>query len=89
MPKGYFDAPATRLLTDFRDLALSDRREDLMESFPEAAVAGTLQKTWQTSATSIYHNWLRYVLLNKSEMPEFLAAASVRDSVQRKRSAVR
>jgi len=89
MPKCYFDAPATRLLTDFSDVALSDRREDLMESFPEAALARTLRKTWQTSATNIYHNWLRYVLLNKSEMPKFLAVASVRDNVQRKRSAVR
>ena len=33
MPKSYFDAAATKLLTDFRDVALSDRREELMEAF--------------------------------------------------------
>src|SRR5271167_544485 len=30
-PKGYFDAAAARLLTDFRDIALIDRREELIE----------------------------------------------------------
>jgi homoserine O-succinyltransferase/O-acetyltransferase len=89
MPKGYFDAAATRLVTSFKDGTLSDRREDLMESFPEAALAGTLQKTWHASATGIYRNWLRYILLNKSEMPGFSAVACVRDSVLRRRSALR
>jgi homoserine O-succinyltransferase/O-acetyltransferase len=88
-PKGYFDAAATKLLTEFREVALSDRREDMIESFPEAALAGILQKTWHASATGIYRNWLRYVLLNKSEIPGFSAVACVRDSVPRRRSALR
>ena len=88
-PKNYFDAVATKLVIDFREVALSDRREDLMESFPEAALARTLQKAWSAPATAIYRNWLRYVLLNKSEAPGFMAVASVHDNVQRKRSAVR
>src|SRR5580704_4698276 len=46
MPNGYFDEEATRLLADFRDVVLSDRREELMEGFPEAALVRTLQKTW-------------------------------------------
>jgi homoserine O-succinyltransferase len=89
MPKGYFQPADARLVTDFRDAALSDRQEDLIESFPEATLARTLQKTWHAPATAIYRNWLRYVLLNKAETPGFMAVASVRDNVQRKRSAVR
>jgi homoserine O-succinyltransferase len=89
MPKGYFDAAATKILADFREVARSDRREELIEEFPEAAVAGTLQKTWHASGTGIYRNWLRYLLLNKSEMPEFSAVVSIRDNVQRRRSALR
>lgn len=89
MPKGYFDAAAVRLLTDFRGVVLTDRREDLMEGFPEGALARTLQKSWHASAMGIYRNWLRYVLLNKSGMPEFSAVASIRDNVQRRRSATR
>ena len=89
MPKGYFDAAATRLVTDFTGRALSDRREDMMESFPEAVLAGTLRQTWHASATGIYRNWLRYVSMNKSEMPGFSAVASVRVGVPRRRSALR
>jgi len=89
MPTGYFDAAGVRLLTDFRGVVLTDRREDLMEGFPEGALARTLQKSWHASAMGIYRNWLRYVLLNKSGMPEFSAVASIRDNVQRRRSATR
>jgi hypothetical protein len=89
MPKGYFDLAAIGLMTDFKDVALSDRREDLIESFPEATLARTLQKTWHAAAMTIYRNWLRYVLVNKSEAPGFMAVASIRDNVQRKRSAIR
>jgi homoserine O-succinyltransferase len=74
MPKGYFDAAAGDLLTNFRDLVLSDRREELLTGFPETAVVGTLRKTWQSSATVIYRNWLQYVLMRKAETPGLAAA---------------
>jgi homoserine O-succinyltransferase len=89
MPKGYFDASSTKLATEFRDIVLFHRREDVMEGFPEAALTRTLQKTWHASATGIYRNWLRFILSNRSEMPEFSAVASIRDNVQRRRSALR
>ena len=89
MPKGYFDAAAARLLTDFREVAVSDRREELMEGFPEAAVAGTLQKTWQSSAVNFYRNWLQYVVAKKTEVTAFPALATVSDAAPRKRSALR
>ena len=54
-------------LTDFREIALSDRREEIMEGFPEAAVVGSLQNTWHSSAVSIYRNWLQYVVSKKAE----------------------
>jgi len=86
MPKGYFDAAAGKLLTDFRDVVLSDRREKRMKDFPDAV--GNLEKTWHSSAGSIYRNWLRYVVSNKSEMPKFSAVAAC-ENVERKRSALR
>ena len=88
MPKGYFDSQTARLMSDFRDAALSDRREERMEGFPEAR-AGTFQKTWHSSATAIYGNWLRYVVLNKSDMPKFSAVTAAGENVERKRSALR
>jgi homoserine O-succinyltransferase len=88
MPTGYFDSQTARLMNDFRDAALSDRREERIEDFPEA-FAGTLQKTWHPSATAIYGNWLRYVLSKKSDLPRFSAVAATRQNVERKRSALR
>src|SRR5580698_995313 len=89
MPKGYFDAAAARLLSDFRDVALADRREEVMEGFPEAALVGDLKSTWRTSALSIYRNWLQYVASKKTEATAFPAMAVLHDSSPRKRSALR
>jgi homoserine O-succinyltransferase len=88
MPEGYFDAAVARLLTDFQDVLLVDRREELMDGFPEMALAGKLQRTWHSSATAIYRNWLRYVVLNKADVPEFSPVAAIYQNVQRKRSAL-
>jgi len=92
MPKGYFDPAIVGLLTDFQDVLLSDRladrREELMEGFPEAALAGKLRKTWHSSATAIYRNWLRYLVSNKVDVPEFSAVVAIHQNVQRKRSAL-
>jgi homoserine O-succinyltransferase len=89
MPKGYFDAASVKLVTEFRDVALCDRREELIDGFPEAALAGALRKTWHSSATAIYRNWLRYVVSNKSEIPEFSAVPATRENFERKRTALR
>jgi len=89
MPKGYFDATPARLLTEFRNVALADRREELMEGFPEGAVVGGLKSAWRPSAVSIYRNWLQYVVSKKTEATAFPAMAVLHDSSPRKRSALR
>ena len=89
MPKDYFDVTATKLLSDFRDVAVSDRREELMESFPEAALVGDLKSTWRSSAMNIYRNWLQYVVSKKAEATAFPAMTVLHDSSPRKRSALR
>ncbi len=94
MPKGYFDVGSTALLTTFREFVESDRREELIESFPESALVGNLQKTWHSSATSIYSNWLGYLGSKRGSMSKSPAAAVIRgegaqDSFEQKRSALR
>jgi len=79
MPRDYFDATGANLLTDFRDSVVSDRREELMERFPEAALVGALHKTWHSSATAIYGNWLQYVSIEKAETLTFPTVAQVRN----------
>ena len=71
MPAGYFDESAAQLLRNFRETAISDRREDVAASFPEAAVVGGLHNTWQSSATSVYRNWLQYLDSRKAETSAF------------------
>jgi len=88
MPKGYFDAAAAKLLTNFRDVVLSDRREEFMEGFPEAALVSSLQNTWRSSAMSIYRNWLQYVMTKKADVSAFPAMAVVYRQTSRKRSAL-
>jgi homoserine O-succinyltransferase len=67
MPHGYFDAAATRLLSDFRDKVTANPREGSVAEFPEAAVARGLQETWQLSAAAVYREWLQYLVSRKAE----------------------
>jgi homoserine O-succinyltransferase/O-acetyltransferase len=85
MPKGYFDLAAVKVLGDFRDAVLSDRREELMERFPECS--GSLEKTWHSSSITIYRNWLQYVTANRADVSAFPAMAAVYHQTSRKRSA--
>jgi homoserine O-succinyltransferase/O-acetyltransferase len=77
MPHGYFNAEATKLIADFRERASCDLREELMQAFPEAAIADNLQNTWRSSATRIYHNWLQYIVAKKTDRSLFAAMAGV------------
>jgi|ERR1700683_2450186 homoserine O-succinyltransferase/O-acetyltransferase len=79
MPQGYLDGAAPELLNGFRERALSDRREEIIESFPESVVRG-LQNTWQSSATCVYRNWLRYVVSRKADTSPVATFARVRSA---------
>jgi homoserine O-succinyltransferase/O-acetyltransferase len=87
MPKGYFHAESAKLLRDFRDVAVADRREGMMESFPDAAIAAKLKKTWQASALAIYRNWIHYVVSEKGKILTFPAMAAACTQAPRRRSA--
>jgi homoserine O-succinyltransferase len=87
MPAGYFDESATQLLTDFRENALADRREDVAASFPDAAVVPGLQNTWRLSAGSVYCNWLRYIGSRKVDPLAIAPVTALYGQPQRKPSA--
>jgi homoserine O-succinyltransferase/O-acetyltransferase len=70
MPHGYFDAEARNLLNEFRQDAEVHRHEDLLDVFPEAAVADRLQNTWRESALCIYRNWLRILMSKRASVPQ-------------------
>ncbi len=70
-PLRYFDVAASDALANFRQNVLQSRREDLMAAFPEQLVSDGLKNTWRSSAISLYHNWLQYVLSRKAESSAF------------------
>jgi homoserine O-succinyltransferase/O-acetyltransferase len=84
MPAGYFDESAVELLNRFREMAISDRREDLAAYFPDHAVVGGLQSTWYSSATRVYQNWLHYIVSRKADKPELAPVTALYSHVRRK-----
>jgi homoserine O-succinyltransferase/O-acetyltransferase len=73
MPQGYFDSVAAKILTEFREKALSHRNEETLAAFPDSVVTGTLQSTWHSSAKCVYRNWLQYLVSKKAETSAFAA----------------
>jgi homoserine O-succinyltransferase len=82
MPHGYFNSSATRLLDRYRECALSDRREEIIESFPESVISG-LENGWKSSSVCVYRNWLNYVAAQKVGSSGFATLARVgRETLQ-------
>jgi homoserine O-succinyltransferase len=73
MPAGYFDDAAVQLLNGFREMAIAERREEIVASFPETAVVEGLQYTWHSSATCLYYSWLQYLESRRTGNPAFSA----------------
>lgn len=76
MPRSYFGAAGEKLMANFREAVLADRdqREELMERFPDTAVAGTLQRTWHSASNTMYRNWLSYIVSAKKDISKPSAA---------------
>ena len=70
MPHCYFDEASTRVLNDFRAKAVANRREEMMELFPESAING-LQCTWESSANGVYRNWISFIASRKAQTSSF------------------
>jgi homoserine O-succinyltransferase len=88
-PHGYFDDAAAQLLAEFKQTAIANPREEQIAFFPETIVNDALQNTWHSSATSIYTNWLQYVLSRKAESSQFVTMPVSYPELQRKQSAIR
>jgi hypothetical protein len=87
MPHGYFDQPTATAMEAFQQQALADRREEMMQSFPESVVKG-LQNGWHASAVMIYCNWLEHLASEKARSAVFPAMTTAYGGTREKRSAV-
>ena len=61
LPRGYLSAEAAERLAEFRARALASRTPALLESFPFAAIAASLENSWRPSAVALYRNWLSFI----------------------------
>jgi len=67
MPQGYLDEGTVKIFNEFREQALSDRRQEVLEEFPTALVAGKLTDPWRATASQVYRNWLLHMSAVKAE----------------------
>src|SRR5262249_1438764 len=66
LPGGYFDARTTERLAAFRRRALADRREAVIEAFPDCSEE-TLHAPWRAAAERLMANWLAQLTVPKSQ----------------------
>jgi len=72
LPHDYFDERTARRLTEFHLRALADRREALIEAFPNGTEE-TLQARWRPASERLMANWLGELAVRT--WPPALAAA--------------
>jgi homoserine O-succinyltransferase len=80
-PRDYFDEGTARQLAEFRRRALADRREALIEAFPNCSEEA-LQARWRPAAERLMSNWLSQLAARKPQqrtpaMPADTARAPV------------
>ena len=81
MPHGYFGAAAAKVLSEFRETALSHPCEELMAAFPEVTAGDGSESAWHSAAARVYRNWLQYVVAGSASAAVYAASASSRISV--------
>jgi homoserine O-succinyltransferase len=68
MPHGNFDPETVEALSELRERALVDRREELLAGFPTAMAVGKVTNTWRSTAENLYRNWLAYIRTQKEQL---------------------
>jgi len=81
MPREYFDDQVEELLVAFQRHVLSDRRDELLASFPVDRAAMNLKNTWHSAAIRIYRNWISYMSARRTRRLKRPRSAMTRGSV--------
>src|SRR3984957_8720735 len=78
LPRGYFDAATSAMLTDFAARAQADRGEDILAEFPLASAEQGVRHGWRDNAARIYRNWLASLAAQKAQGTDRRAVAAPR-----------
>jgi len=76
MPSGYFDEKSTAVLRRYRERALREPHEDMLNKFPTSMLAARTSNDWTTSAVALYRNWLSYMWEQRSQREVARASGS-------------
>jgi homoserine O-succinyltransferase/O-acetyltransferase len=74
-PKRYFDRSTVQSLDAFRERALSNPDERLMEGFPATSLREPLVNAWRASAIRFYRNWLALIAERRRSGARFVLSA--------------
>jgi homoserine O-succinyltransferase len=67
IPQSYLDDDTAHVLSVLRERSLCDRNEELLLEISAALGERKIEKTWNSSATTIYRNWLEYISTQKEK----------------------
>jgi homoserine O-succinyltransferase/O-acetyltransferase len=67
IPQSYFDDDTVHVLSALRERSLGDRNEELLLEISATLGERKIEKTWNSSATTIYRNWLQYICAQKEK----------------------
>jgi homoserine O-succinyltransferase len=65
MPRSYFDRSMVEALTALQEKATGNRSGELLVEVSNALGERTVANTWNSSATSVYRNWLDFICAQK------------------------
>jgi homoserine O-succinyltransferase len=81
LPRGYFNREAESTLNSLREKAVSLRNAELLNAIAAVTEKTKVRNTWQSSASSIYRNWLDFICARKRESKrKHLASAGLVDA---------
>jgi homoserine O-succinyltransferase len=75
IPQGYFDPVAAGVLAAFREIAMLERRQSMLDSFPLAFLEARIRRSSRAAAVQIYANWLSYLRAQRARRDGAVEAA--------------
>jgi len=81
MPCGYFDAPTTALMLEFRERAMRERDTELLPNFQMLLAQQSLTGSWRPAAVRFFGNFLTYLADERSSRPGW---SGIRRSLRRR-----
>jgi homoserine O-succinyltransferase/O-acetyltransferase len=74
MPQGVFNNEGRTIANEFRNHALGDRRDDLIDRFPMSSLEGGLENTWRANSIALFRSWIGYLCTQRKRANVYCTA---------------